>query len=330
MGKIRTIGVLLALASRMALAADSPVTSIFTLQCGSELNRNCQQATERVVRLLDARIQEQVLQSAKSLGYYHLKDLLMVPRPGPVSRLGPDDFELSHKPFPEVCSLNGNRFNSGASEQETNHLGRSCGAPDTIECRTSSKGEIRAQLIAGSGTREESYLRGAFIEALECVTREITTEIRDSRELKIPGDETSNPCMKFISENSAIRQKLAQLASKGSAEDKSRCRFTRSGDFEQAGCYAESALEASDALFTAVAACEAFRRADLGFLALGRDLHSIDSRRKLWTKHAMECSKRPTCESFSSCVHGRYTEEIRKESLQRFPNSTEGGKCKIL
>jgi hypothetical protein len=329
MGKFRTAAVLLALSSPLALAAEPATTAIFTLQCGTEFNRNCQQAAERVARLVEARIQEQVLQPAKSLGYYHLKDLLVVPQPGSSPKLSAEDFQSSHQPFPEVCSLNGNRFTGGAAEEETNHLGRGCGAPDTIECRTSSTGEIRAQLIAGTGTREEAHLRGAFIEALDCVSREITTEIRDSRELRIPGDEASNPCLKFMSENASIRQKLTELASKNSADNKTRCRFTPEGGFEQAGCYAESALEASDALFAAVAACEAFRRADLGFLSLQRDVHSIESRRKLWTKHAEECSMRPTCESFGNCVHGKYREEIRKQSSQRFPKSGEGAKCRL-
>jgi hypothetical protein len=322
-------GLFLAAAPFRAVAAEPVPDTIFSLLCGKELNRTCEQAVPRVAQLFETRIREQANKPGTTLGYYHLKDLLIVPKPGSSLRLGFDDFESFQKPFEEACSLNGNRFNGGEPEKDTNHLGRSCGTPDTIECRTSSTREIRAQLLAGTGTREMTYLRGAYLEALDCVSREIAAEIRENRELRIPGDEATNPCLKFMSDHAAIRQKLTDLATKASAEQKARCRFSSEGVPEQAGCYADAALESSDALFTAVAACEAFRRADQGYLALERTVHSMDSRRKLWSEHSKACSAQATCASFSSCVRGKYMEKIQAESRQRFPKLADGGKCSI-
>jgi hypothetical protein len=175
-----------------------------------------------------------------------------------------------------------------------------------------------------------NYLRGAYLEALDCVSTEIAEEIRSTRELRIPGDEASNPCLKFMSDHAAGRRKLADLAAQASAETKSRCRFSSEGLPELAGCYAEAALESSDALFAAVAACETFRRADQGYLALERDVHSIESRRRLWSEHSKDCTTRTTCASFSSCVRSKYVDKIIAESRRRFAKTPDGGKCNLL
>ena len=311
----------------LARAADPTAPVLVSLNCGTELNRDCGQAAARITALFDARIRQQVLGDAGENGYSRRKDLLQKLKAG-VSGEGLE-LESSHEPFFKACSLNGNRFNGNEKEIEKNHLGESCGEFDTIECRKSSKGEIRAQLMAGSGTRESAWVRGGFIEALDCVSNEIAAEVRTNRSIRVPGTEDTNACLKLVPLYEANRQKLTELAARVDPEKKGRCRFTDAGLPEQAGCYAEGSLEVLDALFAALLVCESFRRADEGYLGLANVTLDDAARRRTWKDHSQQCSSKAGCEAFSSCTREKFRELVGAEARARF-HPGEGGKCRLL
>jgi hypothetical protein len=278
-------------------------------------------------KLLELRIQQQVLPKNEPGGMYNLKDLLQEPEPGSDPMNGSITLKSRDASFPNLCSLNGNSFNGGSEEKTENHLGRHCGSPDAIECRTSSTGEIRAQLMIGTGTRERTHLRGAFVEALDCVKREVLEEVRRTRALRIPETEKTNACHTLMSAHMEVHSRLQSLNKSSSSNSPLvRCSPDKS-TLEQSGCFGESALNASDASFATIAACEVFRRANKGYAALFEAVLAPSSRQRLWREHASSCSSSTTCDSLKTCTHTKFQELIRSESQKRFPATS--GSCQL-
>ncbi|NDD90839.1 hypothetical protein EBZ37_01965 [bacterium] len=314
--------------------AQTQSSTSLSLNCGTGVNRSCEQAGRRVATLVEERIRQQVLPANSSGGLYRLKDLLTLPLSGSSPSSGEVNLATKSADFPkiEICSLNGNRFNGSKAEKDTNHLGKSCGQPDTIDSRTSTKGELRVQLLTGTGTRELSHLYGVYLEALDCVSREILEELRTDSEVELLGDDKINSCQSLLADYNEGKAKLQASFEQLSGESRALCKFTRDGLPEQAGCYAQAGIEALDSLFSALVVCESFRRSNEAFAAFKKEFFSPASRQSWWLELSEECEKKiPSSKSnylsaFSSCYHDKFRDLIAAESKSWFPTS---GSCRL-
>ncbi len=309
-------------------AATAPST-LLQIHCGTEVGRTCDQALTGIRKVFNDRVRQQVAPKDGQNGYYRRKDLLQTPRAGSDPLSGRFEVETRQADFPQACSLNGNRFNGDTAEKETSHLGDSCGEPDRVACRTGSTGELRAQLLMNSGDRESAYLHGAYIEALACVLQEMGSQMTRDQELKLAGDDTTtNSCLTLFGPYADARLRLIQDAEKAKRDGTPLCRFTEDGLPEQAGCYASAALQALDALFTAMAACETFRRADEAFEAYRVTVASPEARRRFWLEQGGKCAKTSkSCLALEACHHEGYRTLLAEEAKKRFSEENKGGKC---
>lgn len=333
MGKKLRLGLLAAsfLSSLLTAVAGSAATAPATLlqiHCGTEVGRTCAQALNGISKVFNERVHQQVDPKDGQNGYYRRKDLLQTPRAGSDPLSGRFEVETRQADFPQACSLNGNRFNGDTAEKESSHLGDPCGEPDRVACRTSSTGELRAQLLMNSGSRESAYLHGAYIEALACVSREMGSQMTRDQELKLAGDDTTNSCLTLFGPYADARLRLIQDAEKAKRDGTPLCRFTEDGLPEQAGCYASAALQALDALFTAMAACETFRRADEAFEAYRVAVASPEARRRFWLEQGGKCAKTSaTCPALEACHQDGYRSLLEEEAKRRFKTEDPAGKC---
>lgn len=129
--------------------------------CGLPLSQ-CSIVKPQMIRLLKRHF------GAKIDGYYRGIDM---------------DFNASSaensvgSPFPGVCDL----LRSEGAETIQDHLGISCGTPAKIGVSTNFLGfvnGINVDLVDSHGSRESSYTRGAWVQALVCHEQDVIAEIQ--------------------------------------------------------------------------------------------------------------------------------------------------------
>ena len=204
-------GVLFALALSHPSLAEQRVAA----PCGRPGQRACSelldigfafggQAVPGLATQLEGRISRQIA------GYYQGVDL------DPLR--DPNDPVKGNK-FGQPCNLVPNRHNRNQSEMAQDHDGRSCGLPaeiavkthvdTTFGCATNRPHpEVLVKMDLPRGGRENSYIKGAFLQALACFDAEVRNELKSQKGLTI---KENSACKAVISDLGTLQQQSDRL-----------------------------------------------------------------------------------------------------------------------
>ncbi len=98
-----------------------------------------------------------------------------------------DSSQSMHYKFAKpVCTLLPGPLNDFKDEQDTNHIGESCGAAAAIRADTNTGG-VNAywDMTGNNGLRELGYYGGAFIQAMTCFQSQVENEVLNNKRLNI-------------------------------------------------------------------------------------------------------------------------------------------------